>query len=362
MRVKTMQQMDGSCLSRLDQRAGRVMFLNTPWHPDDAMARCEALGWAMLTMDAEGYIRIQDDLVKQRRYVDLGEHWEPWDSEQLRPAYPNDSSDVRCRLTAHDPDPENQETLWPERLSRADLERERATRLPEFYNQNYLCMARDDDAMLCKREYVDRCLRLAREEGIHGSALAHSGTELSFTGVDLAFGEKDKHDKTAFVTFYVRADGARVILDVEEGRWPAPVILEKCFEKARRFNSCVTVENNAAQQMLSKFMLEKDKSFPVYGYTTGAHSKAHPEMGLPAIFGEMMNGAWRIPNDAHGQKTRDVTSLCEGMVNYTPSTHTHDLLMAMLFAWDRAKKWGALARAPKPGEGTNSPGAAVMDR
>jgi hypothetical protein len=339
-RRKVCAWVDSSVINRLDPEGSKIVFSNTPWHPDDLVMGLKKAGCATLTMDAAGMIEIQDDAERVRACEERGEPFVPWDSDELRPSGPGDPT---CRLVSHDPDPDNEVTLWPERLDRQQLEVARRTANDaQAFLQSYMCLCRDDDAAWCKSEWIERCKRLARDKGVHGLVGAYKGPFQTFTGVDLAFSERDKSDDTAFFTFAVLPSGHRQVLDVEIGKWPTPSIMEKVLAKQRAFNSIVTVENNGAQRTIRDFCLKKKVDAPIKAFTTG-RNKANPEYGLPSIFVEIENGAWLIPNDRHGRVHPHVQKWIDGLLNYQPAAHTADALMAMFFAREQARKFGALS-------------------
>lgn len=328
-RDKVYEWFDSSVLSRLDPKGARLVVTNTAWHPDDLVHRLEALGWATLRMDVLGGITVRDDVDRLR---EEGSKFVPWDSDELRPAdkriayVPSEASN--CRLAAHDPDPTNSVPLWPYRYDHSQIAKLKRNHLPYRFNQLYMGVCRDDDSSMCKQEFIDLCKRLARERRVYSMSSTQMGQNpLTFTGVDLAVSPGEEHDDTAFFTFEVLPDGIRQILDVEIGQWDGPTIIKKLKQKQRQFNSVVRIENNAAQDYLRQFALEKDKGFPIKAHTTG-RVKAHPEYGVPGLFIELANGAWLIPNDRNGICHPFVQKWIDACLYYSPSKHTDDVLMA----------------------------------
>lgn len=353
-RDKTKLFLDQAVLSRLDPKGSRAVFTNTPWHPDDAIHELSALtvegrGWATMRMDIYGDIEIYDDQMRIRRAERLGLEFEPWDSKHLRAKTP-DPTDPICRLVAHDPDPHDAVPLWPERYPVEWIEEKQRTTLPHVFNQQLRCICRDDATSMCKLEYIVTCLKVARDNAIFNFVSSYRGPNLTFTGLDLAVSPGEEHDDTAFFTFEARPDGLNVILDVEIGQWGGPDILDKLFEKAEQYNSVVRVENNAAQDYIRQFALRRNKSVPVKPHTTG-RAKAHPEHGVPAIFVELMNGAWALPNRSRVDMHPFMKKLIDACLYYIPSKHTDDVLMAMYFAREQKKEWLGVGGSPPPGSG-----------
>lgn len=366
-RSKGKRWLQNSVVSRMDkQGATHLCLMNTAWHPDDAVQSSIREGWASLTMRATGEILIQDDLVDVRVAEAAGIPFEPWDSELVRPA--NDGSNT-CRLVAHDPDPSDEVPLWPEVFGVAKIEEARATHLPIIFNQLFLCQCRDDSTAYCKQEFIDACLATAKALKVERFSSKYTGESPVFVGVDLAFEPGEQHDENALFAFYVRPDGVNVILDIDIGQWDGPTTLGKIIKMHDRYKNptnsvVITVENNGGQALLKQFAHAKDASLPIKSHTTTA-AKAKPWTGIPGIFVEMMNGAWAFPNDRHGQLHPNMRKLVDACLYYSPQRHTPDVLMSMYFAWNQARKWGALGKRGSGGGGPSSASAVarrVMSR
>lgn len=324
---------DSSVLSRIDPEGGRIIVTNTPWHPKDLTYKLEEAGWPSITMDIMGSIKL----------VNVADDW---DSPAL---VPSAREGEVYRLAAHDEARdrrgfvvEESVGLWPDRYPEDYIEKLRETHLPHRFNQLYMCVCRDDEQARCKAEWVDRC----KEQG-RGKALVseYSGHNYTFTGVDLAVGKGSAYDSTAFFTFEQLEDGKRLILDVEVGQWDGPTIVDKLLDKARRYKSIVRVESNAAQDYIRQFARERDVSAPIKAHVTG-RGKAHPEYGVEALFIELQNGAWIIPNDARGRCALGVQRWIDECLYYQPDAHTGDVLMACYFAREQAREIGLAAGRP----------------
>jgi hypothetical protein len=369
-----------SALPRMDPRA-QIVFNNTAWHPEDAVHHF-AKKWPSIRMTITGDIHIGDDPRTPGKY---------WDHPILRPKYPG-TSDPTCRLIRDEtPDLMNDVPLFPERFyfaelempgdlprepattfmqavehAQIDIENKRAGMLPGEFNRSFMGVARDDATAFCQLDWVEKCKRAARDME-HFSMLSkfdNSKRLPTFTGVDLAIGLGEEHDDTAFYTFAILEDRRRLILDIEVGKWPGPVIVQKIVQKQRAYDSVIRVENNAAQDFIRQQALHLDASMPIKPHTTG-RTKAHPEYGVPAGFVEMSNGAWIIPNDRRGQCHPHVQKWIDGCLYYTPSTHTNDAVMAWYFAREQAKEWGMLSPLPKKkafGGGPARGVGGIMDR
>jgi hypothetical protein len=357
---KVNKWIDTTVLSRLEKSGeGRCVISNTPWHPHDLVMSLQKAGWATLRMDAEGFVYVQDDVERMRVAEGEGMPFCPWDSDELRPAS-DDPNDMRCRLVAHDPDPDGDVTLWPERIDRQELTRlERTSNSRQAFLQSYMTRPLDPDAIAVKDEWIERCLAVARNAGVHalvesmdpayisrvvealGVAAPCGWAPQAFTGVDLAFSERSKSDDVAFFTFCPLPSGHRLILNIRIGKWSGPTVMSMVLHDVQAFGSIAAVEDNGAQKMLVQFALKQNASATIKGCTTGKN-KTNPDYGLQSIFVEIENGAWLIPNDRNGRIPPVVEKWIEGMQHYSPSAHTADALMAMFFAREIARKLGRM--------------------
>lgn len=366
-RDKVYEWFDSSVLSRLDPVGARIVVTNTAWHPDDIVHRLRARGWPTMRMDILGDVEVWCPDVEGPD-GDLIE--DPWGAEgddvsaEIRPAKEDsfkrtgDVSDGELKnpgwhatlsLTAHDKMSEPERVLWPERFPAKWVAARRREHLPNRFNQLYRNICRDDATSRCKQEWVDACKREAITRGVHGFVSSYKGSNLTVTGVDLAIQLGEENDETAFFTFEVLESGHRVILDIEIGRWSGPVIVDKIFDKQRAYNSIVRVENNAAQDFIRQFALQRDISLPLRPHTTG-RVKAHPEHGVEGLFVEMSNASWAIPCDSRMQVDAQTQKWIDACLYYSPTKHTPDVLMACYFAREQAKEFGALL----PGDAANN--------
>jgi len=355
---------DSTVLARLDPRDARIVVLNTAWHPDDLLHRLERAGWPTLRMDIEGDITIRTPPILHFDGTMSDDTW-GIDDEISKYIRPRDDSSYGpewaiVRLTTHDPDEANQETLWPEKFPRGVVDQIRYRHLPVEFNRVFKQVCRDDDTALCKIEWIEGCKKKARELGIHSmQSKPTAKAKWVVIGVDLAVSPGEEHDDTAFVTFEVWADGTRCLLDVDCGQFDGPTIVDKVIAKWQQYrvadlDPLVMVENNAAQAYIKQFTLAKNMLVPIDGFTTG-RAKVHPDTGVPAFFIEIKNGVWLFPNDATGACHKHVQRLIDACLYYMPSRHTDDALMAMYFARERARQIGI----PSGGDANNGGGLGI---
>jgi hypothetical protein len=334
-RAKVYEWFDSSVLSRLDPKGSKIVVTNTAWHAQDLvhdlMGRAE---WPTLKMSTTGEVRVFNS--------DYGYPGYPG-SDDLRDSHPVrkgamiNPEEYHCRLTQHDPDPNNETPIWPERFSVEVIEEKRRTHLPMQFRQAFLNEVGGSEDQMCRPEYINRCkmagagMTLLREP--------YLGNNQTFTGVDLAVSKGEHADKTAFFTFEVLQDGRRKILDVELGRFNGVTIVEKIREKHRLYNSVIRVENNGAQDFIRQAVIAADASIPIRAHTTG-RAKADPRFGVQSLFIELMNGAWIIPCDNYLRCDKHVQEWITECLNYQPSNHTGDALMASYFAREQAREFG----------------------
>jgi intein/homing endonuclease len=258
---------DGTVLSRLDPKGSKVVVTNTAWHTRDLVHELCNLepdpgtgaqrAWPTLKMSATGEIRIYN--------TDFGFEGRPGASDlrdgfPVRPGAKLLPDAYHSRLVAHDPDPRNEQTLFPIRFPKDVLEEIRLRHAhPIEFSRAYLNEVRNDADAWCKKEWI-----VAAKQRGQGILLAseYRGTDATFTGVDLAISPGEHADYCAFFTFRILPNGQRLILDIDIGRYDGPTIVQKIIEKGRAYNSVVRVENNACFQG-GTLVLTKDGYRPI---------------------------------------------------------------------------------------------------
>jgi hypothetical protein len=318
----------------------RVAVTNTPWHREDLTYHLEnEAGWPTLTMDAYGFVRVSN--------ADAA--WQGGDMvRMLRPSETRIGGAYQWyRLRAHDPDPDEQTTLFPERFSRESIAEMRRRMTPREFSQALLCDPLTDDSARCQRDWIERC----KLRGL-GSTLvpSYSGNLRTFTGVDLAIGQGRGSDKTVLFTILIEDDGTRRILDIESGRFAGPEIVKKIIDKGDRYGSKITVESNSAQDYLRQFALQTRADLQIKAHTTTGKNKRDRDWGVESIFTEIENGAWVIPCDTDGKCLPVVQAWIDDMLFYQPPpAHSGDYLMASWLAREAAHR-GAVSSRPHIGK------------
>ena len=337
----------GEITPRLDPTGSRAIVTNTPWHREDlTFVLEEEHGWATLTMDIYGYIRVSN----------YNTNWLAQALDKyIRPSQTRIGSiHDWYRLRAHDPDPEEKTPLWPGRFSEARIKELRygkdgkAATPPHEFARTYLCEPLNEGAARCKRDWIEKCkLRgrgLTMEPG-------YDGPDTVSTGIDLAIGKGIKHDSTVFFTTALNKDGDRRILDIESGKYDGPEIIDILLRKAERYNSSITVESNAAQRYLMEFALRRNANLRIHAHTTTRVNKFDMDFGVESLFTEFQNGLWTIPCDSSTGKVHpEIQKFIDDCLYYQPPpAHTGDHLMSCWISREALRKGGGTSAPPSIG-------------
>jgi hypothetical protein len=264
---------------------GQIIVVGTAWHPHDLMHH---LG--------------ENVRYNRRRY--------PAEDQEGKPLWPG---------------------VWsPERLR---LRREELT--PYRYAQQMLCKAVSDDTSRFDPAWFDRCKELGR--GLTWPGIG--GQDIVVTGVDLGVKQKTTNDRTAMFTIGVdpTTGGKRRILWADAGRWRKREIVERLQGVHRRFGGYMMVEDIAAQNYLIQD-LEDQTSIPVMAYQTTGERKRDPRYGIESIGVDLENRRWEIPCDQHGRVPEVLQAWQDECMEYKPTEHAGDLLMAGYFALEGVRR------------------------
>ena len=255
---------------------------------------------------------------------------------------------------------------WPEHWSHKRVAEARQLMDTVEFSRALLCIARADETARFKKEYLDKAK--AAGEGLKlcnhiGEVWEECGPDLGiqqedilaassvyllgqtppppggmsiYTGVDLAVQKHDAADYTVFFTIGIYPDGRRRVLRVKSGRWSSPDIIAELLDTYRRFGGIFVVENNGAQQYIID-MVGATHTVPIFPFTTGKQ-KANPDFGVESLAAEFHQGKWIVPCGKNGQsRSKEIDTWSEELVNYDPTAHTGDRLMASWFAREGAR-------------------------
>ena len=264
---------------------GRIIAVGNPWHPDDLMHQLGERGWST------------------HRYAVLDAAGEP---------------------------------AWPERWPKDRIVRWTEEFGPLEAARQLMCTARADSESRFKREWLEKCLKLGRQEDVRGFVRSVDPKRgwATYTGVDLAVGMTSKSALTVLFTIAVDPKQRRQVLEIQSGRWTSPEIIQRIHDVHRRFKSIVLVESNAAQQYIVQFA-QQGNAIPVRPFITG-RNKLNPALGVESLAAEMAAGKWIIPNH-NGKVDPETKAWMEEMLFYQPSAHTGDRLMASWIAREGAR-------------------------
>jgi hypothetical protein len=366
-RRKLNNWVQNNVLTRRGARDLRITVTNAPWHPGDPSGQSDdkgdltyalaRLGWAVLNMDAYGNIWF--------------ENADAFDSDLIRPSdtEPRPGELDRFRLVAHDTpeyarsngialdpsvtewrDRNDEIPLWPEVWPRSKIEEQRRVMTELAHQQSYSLKVRDDATSHVKIEWIEKCKKHAKENGVTQLEAAYSGGLPVVTGIDPAFSKKKKSDLSALFTVAFLPNGFRQILDIQAGKWSGVELKTRIANTIARYNSIAYVEGNSAQGWMKDWLLEQKIDTPVRSLVTTGKRKWDHQTGLESIFIEIENGAWLIPN-VDGLVDPVVQDWINELLFYQRGKHTGDRMMAMWIAREGARL-SKITRGPQlPPEG-----------
>lgn len=237
-------------------------------------------------------------------------------------------------------DPADWRPIWPVQWPAQRLRDKRDNMIETTFVRKYLCQARMDATSRFKGEWMETMNRLGKGMTFWDEApLAQGGVrELQcFTGVDFGIGQGEEHALTVMFTIALRDDSRRLVVNIESGRWQAPEIVHRIKSTYRRYNSTIFVESNGAQKWISQFM--EDDGFPVETFTTGSKNKWSEEFGVESVAVEMRSRMWVMPSGTAGDNVHPEGEAWQReCLNFNPTEHTGDRLMASWFAREALRK------------------------
>ena len=244
----------------------------------------------------------------------------------------------------HNPDeaPELWRPIWPQQWSLEQLHARMNVMTASAFVRKYLVRITRDAASRFQTAWFDAAYKLGTGRSMsYDAPRAQGGVRKlpTFTGVDLGIGETEQHARTVIFTIAALDNGRRLLCNVESGRWQAPEIIERLQSAYLRYGSQILVESNAAQ----KFIVDMcDGRFPVRGQVTGAGNKHSEEFGVESLAVELRRGMWVIPSgDAGRSIDPEVLAWVQECLDYDPSAHTGDRLMASWLAREALRQFGA---------------------
>lgn len=123
---------------------------------------------------------------------------------------------------------------------------------------------------------------------------------------------------------------------------PLALVDELVAQYHKRKPQIIMLENNAAQEAMRQWVLERGHDIPVSGFVTGKQ-KADPMIGLPSLEVEFANGSWVVPmGDEHPVDCKCGFCVWHQELNGHPIWETDDTVLASWFAREATR----LSRAP----------------
>jgi hypothetical protein len=368
-------------LTRLDMRDAWIVVSNTPWEPDDLTFALEEGGWATLSMEVEGEVRVTlKDAAREGELLDFLDSV----SDLVRPSRLNPGA---FRLRAHDAaeygaplcerlpdggyrrlaegegiepgafcehfDVDEKVTLWPEKFGVEEVVRlrEEFRAMPGEFMAKYKLRPRAPADEGKKRKWVEECKLNGRAFGVRSLARGYRGEWPTFTGIDVATGVEEGSDMRSIFTFaqlgevnFTLPDGrarrlrnARLILNVQYGLWAGREFANKIRDELNNFDSSGLVETNAAQSLILQWLVDEDASIPLEGQVTSAANKHRRVHGVAGVLVELENLGWIIPCDERGQCPEPVERWISEVLDYRPDRHPGDVLIASWLAREKAR-------------------------
>lgn len=360
-REKLHKDFESLGMSRLSPHPeSKAIFVNVPW-ADDGPGKYQSdltfelerqQKWATLEMDIYGNIRLANT---------------GWRSPMLRPSR---LKPEHYRLAAHDPDPDEETPLFPERWGMKEINERRfgvgpngeGKETASEFARSRLVKPRSSEETRCHREWFEGGIAPGIIPGeVHEYAgcayvgrqrVRLSDEELGvlpvYVGSDMAWAEKKsaKNDFNALFAFGlipIVAEGVvlRVLLRIESGQaWSGPTVVDKCKDIVERFAPRILMLETVGGQIFMKHFVARDlkHSVLVQGFKTTKDKKLSPEYGIEALFTEIERQIWRVPCNQDGTFEPEVQAWIDECVAYRPGAHPGDRLMASFFAWVAARR------------------------
>lgn len=233
----------------------------------------------------------------------------------------------------------NGNSTWPARFPMERIRKIRTEDMGEFeFRRTYMCELVDESEARFRREWIE--LACGRGTGkVLLDAISHVGPGYSvYTGVDLGVRTSKSSDPTAMVTVVAHPNGDIELVDVRAGTWDVQQIIAEIKDCHQKYDSLITVESNGAQEFLVQLLKSNDARVPVRSFFTGKN-KHDPRYGVEALASEIAQGQWIFPSldGTISGCDKKLRLLIEEMLNYQPTKHTGDRLMALWIARESAR-------------------------
>jgi hypothetical protein len=281
---------------------GAIIVIQTRWHRDDLA------GWLLKEHAHEGWDVVSLPAINER---DEALWPDQYPIERLR--------EIRKTIGAR---------VWSSLYQQRPLPPEEAGR----FREEWFVAARERGRgfpFATSRDVAARALRL------------RDGSRIPvFVGVDLASGRSGvarRTDLSSLFTVAYHPAGSFQLLDVQQGRWTAPELLERMRLLHAIYAPVFAVEDNGVQQMFVDLAKEDLAGMRIVGLTTTSN-KWSPIVGVESMAVDFENKRWIVPSDATtGRATEVVEGWLEALLHFSPREHTPDVVMASWIAVTAAR-------------------------
>lgn len=230
--------------------------------------------------------------------------------------------------------------LWPEQWPAEALEAKRLEMGTPKFDQVYM-LNTATDARHFRPSDIAAALAVGRGR-TSGSRWVGPGR--TYMGIDPAFSEDG--DRSAIVVVEVlEHEGRRMrrLADAQAGHWSDRELAQRVVAAWYRYRpKGAWLETNGAQRTLLTIIRGMDDSVRLGSHHTTKATKWDERGGVAAISAALERREWMLPSDVDtGAPTPESKLLVDGMLDWTPSGHVDDVLMAAhIAAYGIAKSEG----------------------
>jgi len=301
VREKHKKWYSSTAYSRLMPRAA-IVVIQTRWHRDDLA------GWLLKEHAHEGW-----DVVSLPAINERGEALWPEQYPLAR------LEEIRRTVGAR---------VWSSLYQQRPLPPEEAGR----FREEWFVAARERGRgypFAPSRDVAARALRLP-----DGSRVP------VFVGVDLASGKSGiarRTDQSSLFAIAFHPTGTFQLLDIQQGRWTAPELLERMRLLHAIYAPVFAVEDNGVQQMFVDLAKEDVAGMRIVGLTTTTN-KWSPVVGVESMAVDFENRRWIVPSDRTMKRAPELAEAwLEALLHFSPREHTPDVVMASWIAVTAAR-------------------------
>jgi len=330
-RKKTKEWFHDVLMPVLDPEHGKLIFVGTVFHSEDLITEKMKDPTYDLKLKYQAIIREADrqDLWAEYRSLMLSD---PFDGKKLANDFyyqHKDEMDAGAIV------------LWPSRWSYKRLVDERISVGTRSFNLMYQNIVIDDETAIFKESWIEKAankeLRMWKNYRVAEDTW---GFRSRGGGVDLAVSKKKEANDTAIATVgWSEVQKKYVLMHVQIGKFSPAETRGNISEEFTNFDhQAIIVESNAYQASLSEDMIS-ETNVPIVPYTTTGQ-KFDEEMGINSMAVTFENEQWILPADLEDPATALIFQrLKEGLMAFTPGSHTHDIVMAVWFAWSACRTY-----------------------